>query len=70
MVAIVGRHPHETAGFDERALEEIERAAAHPRARAIGRPDSTTTATTHRAMTSAAPSRRSSSWPRARRCRW
>ena len=34
--AIVGRHPHETAGFDDRALEEIERAAAHPRARAIG----------------------------------
>ena len=31
-----GRHPHETAGFDELALEEIERAAAHPRARAIG----------------------------------
>jgi TatD DNase family protein len=36
VVAIVGRHPHETAGFDEVALEEIERAAAHPRARAIG----------------------------------
>jgi TatD DNase family protein len=36
VVAIVGRHPHETAGFDELALEEIERAAAHPRARAIG----------------------------------
>ncbi|HYN92078.1 MAG TPA: TatD family hydrolase [Thermoleophilaceae bacterium] len=36
VVAIVGRHPHETAAFDERALEEIERAAAHPRARAIG----------------------------------
>ena len=36
MVAIVGRHPHETAGFDELALEEIERAAAHPRVRAIG----------------------------------
>ena len=34
--AIVGRHPHETAGFDELALEEIERAAAHPRVRAIG----------------------------------
>ena len=26
-----GRHPHETAGFDDLALEEIERAAAHPR---------------------------------------
>ena len=36
VVAIVGRHPHETAGFDELALEEIEHAAAHPRARAIG----------------------------------
>lgn len=36
VVAIVGRHPHETAGFDDLALEEIERAAAHPRARAIG----------------------------------
>jgi len=36
VVAIVGRHPHESAGFDDLALEEIERAAAHPRARAIG----------------------------------
>jgi TatD DNase family protein len=36
VVAIVGRHPHETTGFDELALEEIEHAAAHPRARAIG----------------------------------
>jgi TatD DNase family protein len=36
VVAIVGRHPHETARFDEPALEEIERAAAHPRVRAIG----------------------------------
>ena len=36
VVAIVGRHPHETAGFGELALEEIERAAPHPRARAIG----------------------------------
>jgi TatD DNase family protein len=36
VIAIVGRHPHETAGFDELGLEEIERAAAHPRARAIG----------------------------------
>jgi TatD DNase family protein len=36
VVAIVGRHPHETAGFDELALEEIELAAAHPRVRAIG----------------------------------
>jgi TatD DNase family protein len=36
VIAIVGRHPHETAGFDDPALEEVERAAAHPRARAIG----------------------------------
>jgi TatD DNase family protein len=34
--AIVGRHPHETAGFGAAELEEIERAAAHPDARAIG----------------------------------
>ena len=36
VVAIVGRHPHHSEGFDEAALEEIERAAADPRARAIG----------------------------------
>jgi TatD DNase family protein len=36
VLAIVGRHPHETTGFDELGLEEIERAAAHPRVRAIG----------------------------------
>jgi TatD DNase family protein len=36
VVAIVGRHPHETAGFDEPALKQIERAAAHPSVRAIG----------------------------------
>lgn len=36
VVAIVGRHPHETAGFDGATLEEIERAADDPRARAIG----------------------------------
>ncbi len=36
VVAIVGRHPHESAGFDDLALEEIEHAAAHPRVRAIG----------------------------------
>jgi TatD DNase family protein len=34
--AIVGRHPHETTGFDEAALEEIERLAADPKVRAIG----------------------------------
>jgi TatD DNase family protein len=36
VAAIVGRHPHDTAGFDAAALEEIERAAAEPLARAIG----------------------------------
>jgi TatD DNase family protein len=34
--AIVGRHPHETAGFGDRDLEEIELATAHPKVRAIG----------------------------------
>ncbi len=36
VVAIVGRHPHHTEGFDGAGLEEIERAAADPWARAIG----------------------------------
>jgi TatD DNase family protein len=36
VVAIVGRHPHQATGFDAAALEEIERAAADPGARAIG----------------------------------
>jgi TatD DNase family protein len=36
VIAIVGRHPHESTGFDGPALQEIARAAAHPRARAIG----------------------------------
>jgi TatD DNase family protein len=36
VVAIVGRHPHETEGFDAAGLEEIERAAADPGARALG----------------------------------
>jgi TatD DNase family protein len=36
VVAIVGRHPHETTGFEAAGLEEIERAAADPGARAIG----------------------------------
>jgi TatD DNase family protein len=34
--AIVGCHPHETAGFDQASLDEIERAAADPNVRAIG----------------------------------
>jgi TatD DNase family protein len=34
--AIVGRHPHETSGFDAAAAEEIERLAADPKVRAIG----------------------------------
>jgi TatD DNase family protein len=36
VVAIVGRHPHETEGFGPADVEAIEQAAAHPRARAIG----------------------------------
>jgi TatD DNase family protein len=36
VAAIVGRHPHEAAGFEDRDLEEIERAAAHPKALGIG----------------------------------
>lgn len=36
VVAIVGRHPNEVAGFGDADLDEIERASAHPRARAIG----------------------------------
>ena len=36
VIAIVGRHPHETEGFGAADLEEVESAAAHPRARAIG----------------------------------
>ncbi|HET8673062.1 MAG TPA: TatD family hydrolase [Thermoleophilaceae bacterium] len=36
VVAIVGRHPHYTEGFGDADLERIERAAADPRARAIG----------------------------------
>jgi TatD DNase family protein len=34
--AIVGRHPHNTSGFDDAAVEEIERFAADPKVRAIG----------------------------------
>jgi TatD DNase family protein len=34
--AIVGRHPHETAGFGPADVDEIERAAADPKVRAIG----------------------------------
>ena len=36
VIAIVGRHPHETSGFGDADLDAIERAAADPRARAIG----------------------------------
>ena len=36
VVAIVGRHPHHAAGFGRPDLEEIERAAADPLARAVG----------------------------------
>ena len=69
--AIVGRHPHEAEGFGAADLEEIERAAAAPAARAIGE-----TGLDYfrdrapREPTSAAPSRRSSSWPGAPACPW
>jgi TatD DNase family protein len=36
VVAIVGRHPNEAEGFGPHDIEPIERAAADPRARAIG----------------------------------
>ena len=36
VVAIVGRHPHETEGFADADLEQIERAAVDAGARAIG----------------------------------
>jgi TatD DNase family protein len=36
VVAIVGRHPHNAEGFDGADLARIERAAADPRARAVG----------------------------------
>src|SRR5688572_17641418 len=36
VVAIVGRHPHHTTGFDDADLERIEAAAGDPGARAIG----------------------------------
>ena len=70
VAAIVGRHPHETAGFD--AARTRGDRASRRRARACGRsarPASTTTATTRRARTSAGPSppsstsRRGSSLP-------
>jgi TatD DNase family protein len=34
--AVVGRHPHYTEGWSDADIEPIERAAAHPLARAIG----------------------------------
>ncbi len=36
VVAIVGRHPHKSAGFGPADLEQIERACADPLARAVG----------------------------------
>jgi TatD DNase family protein len=36
VVAIVGRHPHQATGFDDRDLDRIEAAAGDPGARAIG----------------------------------
>jgi TatD DNase family protein len=32
----VGRHPHESAGFDDAGLEELRELSAHPKARAVG----------------------------------
>jgi TatD DNase family protein len=34
--ACIGRHPHESAGFDEAGLADLERLSAHPKARAVG----------------------------------
>jgi TatD DNase family protein len=34
--ACIGRHPHESEGFDEAGLAELELLSAHPKARAIG----------------------------------
>jgi len=32
----IGRHPHESAGFDEAGLAELRELSAHPKARAVG----------------------------------
>jgi len=32
----VGRHPHESEGFDEAGLDELRELSAHPKARAVG----------------------------------
>jgi TatD DNase family protein len=34
--ACLGRHPHESEGFDDAGLAELEELCAHPKARAIG----------------------------------
>jgi TatD DNase family protein len=34
--ACLGRHPHESEGFDDAGLAELEELSAHPKARAIG----------------------------------
>jgi TatD DNase family protein len=36
VVAVVGRHPHVAAGFGDGDIDELEQAARHERARAIG----------------------------------
>ena len=69
VVAIVGRHPHASEGFGDAELEPLERAARHPARGRSARRASTTTATTPRAPTSGAPSRRSSGWPGGSGCR-
>ena len=66
VVAIVGRHPHEAAGFDDlRARGDRARRGRTRASARSARPGSTTTATTRRARTSGARSRRSSSSRRA-----
>ena len=69
--AIVGRHPHETAGFGAADLERDRARRGRPegprdrrdRPRLLPRLRA-------RATTSGAPSRPSSSWPRGSGCRW
>ena len=34
--ACIGRHPHESAGFDDAGLDELEELSGHAKARAIG----------------------------------
>ena len=66
----VGRHPHESEGFDDAGARGAARAVRTSRRRArSARRASTTSATTRRATTSAARSSRRSSWRRRSRGR-